>query len=61
MTSGSSCGLEQKESFMVFEHRPGKLERMLWIADAVTWAVGSGHAWTNRLGGVLTDVIELQP
>ena len=50
-----------KETFMVFEHRPGKLERMLWIADAVTWAVGSGHAWTNRLGGVLTDVIELQP
>ena len=46
---------------MVFEHRPGKLERMLWIADAVTWAVGSGHPWTSRLGAVLTDVIELEP
>lgn len=50
-----------KEPFMVFEHRPGKLERMLSIADALTWAVGSGHPWTNRFGDVLTDVIELQP
>lgn len=46
---------------LVFEHRTGRLERMLWIADAVTWAVGSGHAWTQRLDAVLTDVIELRP
>ncbi len=46
---------------LVFEHRTGRLERMLWIADAVTWAVGSGHAWTQRIGTVLTEVIEIRP
>jgi len=50
-----------KEPFLVFEHRLGKQERMLWIADAVTWAVGSGHPWTGRLGDALTGVIEIRP
>jgi len=35
--------------------------RMLWIADAVSWAVGSGPRWSERLGDVLIDVIETQP
>lgn len=48
------------EPSLVFEHRTGRLERMLWIADAVTWAVGSGHVWSQRLDAVLTDVIELR-
>jgi hypothetical protein len=34
---------------------------MLWIADAVTWAVGSGPQWSDLLGDVLIDVIEVHP
>ncbi|MGE3622082.1 MAG: hypothetical protein AB7L84_16635 [Acidimicrobiia bacterium] len=44
-----------------FEHRPGRQERMLWAADAVTWAVAAGSAWVCRLGAVLTDVVEVRP
>ncbi len=46
---------------LVFEHRMARYERMLWIADAVAWAVGSGPQWSDRLGSVLVDVIETQP
>jgi hypothetical protein len=51
----------QREPSLVFEHRIARHERMLWIADAVTWAVGSGPQWSDRLGDVLTDVIEVHP
>jgi hypothetical protein len=46
---------------LVFEHRTARHECMLWIADAVTWAVGAGSPWRDRLGDSLTDVIELEP
>jgi hypothetical protein len=51
----------QREPSLVFEHRIARHERLLWIADAVTWAVGSGPQWSDRLGDVLTDVIEVHP
>ncbi len=51
----------EREPSLVFEHRIARHERMLWIADAVTWAVGSGAQWSERLGDVLIDVIETQP
>lgn len=50
----------EREPSLVFEHRIARHERMLWIADAVTWAVGLGHQWTDRLDDVLVDVIETQ-
>jgi hypothetical protein len=50
-----------REPSLVFEHRVARQERMLWIADAVTWAVGSGRDWSERLGGVLSDVVEIRP
>ena len=50
-----------REPFMLFEHRSGKHERMLWIADALTWAVAAGPPWTGRIGPVLTEVIEIRP
>ena len=34
---------------------------MPWIADAMTWAVGSGPRSRDRLGDVLIDVIEVHP
>ncbi len=51
----------EREPSLVFEHRIARHERMLWIADAVTWAVGSGPQWSDRLGDVLIDVIEVHP
>lgn len=51
----------EREPSLVFEHRIARHERMLWIADAVSWAVGSGPRWSDRLGDVLINVIETQP
>lgn len=51
----------ERQPPLIFEHRIARHERMLWIADAVTWAVGSGSRWSDRLGDVVADVIEAQP
>lgn len=51
----------QRQPSLVFEHRIARDERMLWIADAVSWAVGSGSQWSDRLGAALIDVIETRP
>lgn len=48
------------EPRLVFEHRRARHEQILWIADAVTWAVGSGPRWSERLGSVLVGIDELQ-
>ncbi len=53
--------VRQPQPILRFEHRPGKQERMLWAADAVTWAIAAGPAWSGRLGAVLTDVIDIRP
>ena len=49
------------QPILVFEHRVASRERMLWIADAVTWAVGAGSPWSDRLSGVVTRVVEVEP
>jgi len=46
---------------LTFEHRTARHERMLWVADAVAWAVGAGSPWRDRLTGVLTEVIDINP
>jgi hypothetical protein len=46
---------------LVFEHRPGRHEPMLWVADAVTWAVGAGGAWRLAIEPVLDLVVETRP
>ena len=46
---------------MVFEHRPGRDEPMLWVADGVTWAVGAGGAWRSLVEPVLRDIVQIQP
>lgn len=50
-----------EEPPLVFEHRTARHERALWLADAVSWAVGAGPPWTELLGGSLIDVIEIDP
>ena len=50
-----------EEPPLVLEHRTARHERALWLADAVSWAVGAGPPWTELLGGSLIDVIEIDP
>jgi hypothetical protein len=46
---------------LVWEHRLGAEESLLWIADGITWAVGAGVAWRQLIDPILRDVIELRP
>lgn len=49
------------EPSLLFEHRTGRDERVLWLADAVSWAVGAGQPWIDVLGRALIDVIDVDP
>lgn len=46
---------------LVFEHRVGRADPMLWIADGLTWAVGAGPRWRALMEPVLWDVSQIQP
>ncbi len=46
---------------LVFEHRTGPEEPMLWIADGITWAVGAGPRWRAPIEPIMWAVDELQP
>jgi hypothetical protein len=49
----------QHEPLLVFEHRRGVEESLLWIPDGVAWAVGSGTRWSQLLGVKLIDTVEV--
>jgi hypothetical protein len=49
------------EPALMFEHREGRGEPMLWIADAVTWACGAGPSWRSLIDPILGDEVELRP
>ena len=49
----------QPEPRLVFEHRRGSDEPLLWIADGVAWAVGAGPRWSDLLGRGLSHIIEV--
>ena len=51
--------VRELEPLMVFEHRRGVEEPLLWIPDGVAWAVGSGPRWSHLLGVRLLDSIEV--
>jgi hypothetical protein len=46
---------------LVFEHRPGRGEPMLWVADALAWAYGADASWRVRVLALPVAVIELWP
>ncbi len=50
-----------REPRLVFEHRRPKEEPLLWIADAVTWAVGTGGEWRDLIEPVVRVVVETAP
>jgi hypothetical protein len=49
------------EPSLVFDHRQGLREPLLWLADAVTWAYGAGGRWLTLVEPLLDDVTELRP
>ncbi|MFN8020856.1 MAG: hypothetical protein U0Q03_04935 [Acidimicrobiales bacterium] len=48
----------QQEPRLVFEHRRGVDEPLLWIADGVAWAAGAGPRWREHLGDRLTGIVD---
>lgn len=50
-----------RESKLVFEHRRPIDDPMLWIADAVTWAVGAGREWRDLIEPVFNDIRNVTP
>ena len=46
---------------LVFDHRRGSREPLLWIADAVAWAFGAGGRWLPLVEPLVDDVTELRP
>lgn len=50
-----------REPRLVFEHRRPDDDPMLWIADAITWAVGAGRVWRHLVEPVIGDVVEVAP
>jgi len=50
-----------REPRLVYEHRRPIDDPMLWIADAVTWAVGAGREWRDLIEPVLDDIRNVTP
>jgi hypothetical protein len=46
---------------LVFDHRQGSREPVLWIADAVAWAFGAGGRWLPLVEPLIDDVAEVRP
>jgi hypothetical protein len=46
---------------LVFEHRMGPEEPMLWIADGVTWAAGAGARWRSLIEPILSGWDKVVP
>lgn len=46
---------------LVFEHRRPKEEPLLWIADAITWAAGTGGEWRDLIDPVFDGEVRTAP
>jgi len=45
---------------LVFEHRDAAVEPLLWIADGITWAIGTGGRWAALVEPVMETVTEIR-
>lgn len=41
---------------VAFDHRASRSEPLLWVADAVCWAIGAGRDWPRRIQPSVTVV-----
>jgi hypothetical protein len=46
---------------LVFGHATPYEEPLLWVPDAVAWAVGRGGDWRRRCAAVLEKVVDVEP
>jgi hypothetical protein len=46
---------------LVFEHRRPKEEPLLWVADAITWAAGTGGEWRELIEPVFGGDVDTAP
>jgi hypothetical protein len=44
-------------SELVYEHVAARLEPVLWAADAIAWAHGTGGDWRRRIGAIVEEVV----
>ena len=49
----------QPEPRLIFDHRDGAAEPMLWIADGVLWSLGAGGRWMRHVEPLLRSLTEL--
>ena len=49
------------EPLLVFEHVEPLGEPILWIADAVTWAIGAGAPWSRLVERMVNGVVDVRP
>ena len=54
-------GARQRHPPLVFDHRKGDSDPLLWIADAFAWSIGAGGGWLSRADDVLDPLTELRP
>jgi hypothetical protein len=53
--------VRRPEPLLVFEHRRASAEPMLWVADALAWAHGTGANWRVLVEPVIDAIAELRP
>ncbi len=46
---------------LVFEHRRPKEEPLLWVADAITWAAGTGGEWCELIEPIYGGDVDTAP
>ena len=44
---------------LIFDHRDGATEPMLWIADGVLWSIGAGGRWLRYVDPIVRSLTEL--
>jgi hypothetical protein len=49
----------QPEPRLIFDHREGATEPMLWIADGVLWSLGAGGRWLRHVEPIVRTLTEL--
>jgi len=53
---GHALRSRPKQVPFVYDHKKAHEEPILWIADALGWAVGAGGDWRRRIASAITTV-----
>lgn len=46
---------------LLYDHMRPHEEPLLWVADAVAWAVGAGGGWEKRISAIVDNVVDIDP